>query len=325
MRDKAPPLAETFPGVAAHIGPQRTEEPLFARRLRFHQSWYRSEVLGLKAFGTTSGKAPRPLGSILTEADALVGHNFINWSARELYLTRRASGWGVDPVRCTRYLTSSQALTLNLFGVLALSPQWTLDVLQSALDRTDFVKLLRLDVEFAPRRRSEHLHDMTRVDVLVEVLTGAGREFFGVEVKYADRFNSRRVDVSREPYRALAAKSGLWLDADSTLRDQRVNQLVRCHALVTSLAWRASARESTPSMLVLHHEADRRAEATVRLYQSQVTASDAVRSASLSGFIRTMVDRARNDEQRRAAQDLHLRYAGEEASERLWRATRAAN
>lgn len=301
------------------IGPQRTSEPLLARRVRFHQSWYRVAVLGLLQFGCTAGPISRQLGSILSDDDAVGGWNFTSPSARRLYERRRSEGWGVDPVRCTKYLTSSQALTLNLLGPLEESRAWFAHVLSDVLQRSDIIAVERVWVEFAPPRRSDYLHDMTRIDALVLMRTSRGNEFLAIEVKYSDRFNSRRVDIDRPPYRDLAASVGLWRDPDNTLRAMEINQLARCHALTAAVSREMAGMPSAAGLLVLHHSEDAGSRAVVDRYRSHLSDPTLIRAVTLGDFITTLERSATSADQREAALALNVRYLAESKSESAWR------
>lgn len=303
------------------IGPQRPDEPLLARRVRFHQSWYRVAVLGLRRYGNTEGRAPRPLGSVLADADSLDGRNFTSLSAQRLYERRRLEGWGVDPVRCTKYLTSSQTLTLNLLGPLEESPAWAVRVLSDVLDRSDIDAVRRLWVEYAPRRRSEYLHDMTRIDALVHMRTTLGDELLAVETKYSDRFNSRRVDVDKQPHKDLAASVEIWRDPDTTLQTAEVNQLVRCHALALALSRDMTGRTSTPGLLVLHHDDDAASRSVVDGYGAHLHDPALARAVRLGDFVAAVRRTATSPGQREAARALELRYVAECESEAAWQAS----
>ena len=95
------------------LGPQNPGDGPLLRRRRLHQSRYRATVLKLPHWGATVGRSPRPLGSVLADEDAAEGRNFGSLGARDLYTSRHAAGWGIDP-RCSTYMTSSQALMINL-------------------------------------------------------------------------------------------------------------------------------------------------------------------------------------------------------------------
>lgn len=275
----------------------------------------------MAGYGTTPGKAPRALGSILTDVDALAGHNFTSGASRRLYGRRRAAGWGVDPVRCTKYLTSSQALTLNLLGPLEESPRWAARTLGLLLRRPDYLRVDRIWVEFAPQRRSAYLNDMTRVDALLELRTASGSELLAIETKYADRFNSRRVDIDKQPYRDLGAQVALWKDPDESLRSAHLNQLVRCHALAAAVAKDLVGRTPVPSVLVLHHCDDAASRLLVDTYIDQVADPTLVRAHSLDEFVDALTLSATTSWQRKTARALELRYVAESESEAAWLAS----
>jgi hypothetical protein len=244
---------------------------------------------------------------VLCEQDAAAGLNFGTPSALELYRTRHAAGWGIDP-RCAAYMTSSQALTINLFGLLTEEETWLLECLNTWLGRSDLWHVAALELEFAPARRSLHLNDQTRIDALIVAAGDCGTEVIAVEVKYADRFNSRHVDIATPPYHDLARRSGLWTSPSQVLTDCRVNQLARIHALATSYG--LSLDIGAPaSLLVLAHELDTIAGDVTDEYQSCVN-GPLVHRASLRSALTCAVIAAPS-RHRGAAQDLHLRYGPE--------------
>lgn len=292
------------------LGPQNTGDGPLLRRVRLHQSWYRAEVLRLRRWGETKGRSPRQLGSVLTDADAAAGLNFTSPAAVDLFNARHAAGWGIDP-RCRSYMTSSQALTLNLFGLLSQSETWLLECLNTWLGRSDLNHIEALELEFAPARRSLHLNDQTRIDALIVVTGDCGAEVVAVEVKYADRFNSRHVDISTPSYHQLARRSGLWSEPSQVLTDRRVNQLARIHALATSHGL-ALDIDVPASLLVLAHELDTVASTVVDKYMTCVT-GPLVRRTSLRSACASIIAAAPSH-QRAMARNLQLRYGAESES-----------
>ncbi len=310
-------------GVLSGIGPQRAGDSPLARRVRFHQSWYRAVVLNRGTFGFTSGSRPQALGSILTDADARAGMNFTSTAARRLFHQRHAEGWGLDPTRCTKYLTSSQALMLNMIGLLVESPTWAARLLRKVLNRDDIEAVKWIEVEYAPRRRSAYLRDGTRLDVLVMIATPAGEQLVVIEIKYCDRFNSRRVDINTPEYRQLASECELWVDADRVLETSELNQLVRCHALAAAVSKDVSSvPKMCPSLVVLHHDGDDRASDLVAQYATELAEPLLARNVSLNRFVQVLSEQAQSKIQKRVARDLELRYVDEEESECAWNAWR---
>jgi hypothetical protein len=292
------------------LGPQNPADGPLLRRVRFHQSWYRVTALGLSRWGVTQGSSPRELGSVLCDEDASAGLNFLTPSAFDLYRSRHAAGWGIDP-RCSAYMTSSQALTINLFGLIGDNETWLLGCLNAWLGRSDLRHVEALELEFAPSRRSLHLNDQTRIDALILAVGDTGTEVIAVEVKYADRFNSRRVDIDTQPYRELARRSGLWKFPSRALTDRRLNQLARIHALATSYALSLDVDRPT-SLLVLTHGLDHVAEAVVDDYRRCV-GGHFVQRVSLQDVCTTVFATAPSRD-RASAQQLVMRYGDESGS-----------
>ncbi len=294
----------------------RLSEPKQSRRARFHQAWYRAERLGITTWGSTP--QGRPLGSILPPAAADAGSNFTTESARQLFLQRRQQGWGVDPVRMTSHMTSSQALLVNLLGPLGARPSWLLTTLARVLRRDDLRDLVRWEVEFAPPARSRYLGDMTRLDAFFVVDTAAGLEAIVLELKYTDRFSSRRLDLANNlQYRELANAAQIWHDADAAFADGDVSQLLRCHALgARTLAVDYESLSTT--ILLLAHPSDGDAACTLSRYRAHLTRTESAAHVALDEFLRTAAAAARSPQELADVSELGTRYLRHDLSEPLW-------
>jgi hypothetical protein len=304
-------------GILARLGPQLQHEAALPRRLRFHQSWYRSEVLKIDAWGAT--RAGRPLGSILPGDAAARGENFTTSDAQASYLRRRLTGWGADPVRSTSYMTSSQALMFNIFGLLVTNFGWTRDVLNLTLGRSNIRSLLRFELEFAPLKRSHYLNDMTRVDVMFIVEADQGVETIALELKFADRFNSRKVTVSgKAGYERLADETGIWNNSLITLNDQKANQLLRCHALAASVLAVEYGVATGSTLLVLHHRNDDESRALVAGYRRQLTNENSCLEVTLDHFLAVAAATAPSSQRRIEVQKVANRYLLDGDSEEAW-------
>lgn len=302
----------------ADLGDQpQLSESAHSRRARFHQSWYRAAKLGVKAWGRTP--AGRPIGSILPAAAAEAGLNFAAPSARELFLTRRKQGWGVDPVRMTKHMTSSQALLVNLLGPLGSSASWLRDVLRLLLDRQDIAEVTRWDIEFAPPSRNDYLGDMTRLDAFIRFRTSQGTEGVVLELKYTDRFSSRRLDLAgNRRYAELQASSGLWHDPLQAFLDQEVGQLLRCHALGTRIL-QVDERVWTPAtLLLISHPDDVTAPTVLNRYRSRLEDATRAVHVGLDHVLHAALSSAPTDVDADTVRSLQLRYLDHAASEALW-------
>lgn len=303
----------------AALGPVAFNESRLASRVRFHQAWYRAAVLHIDSFGSArTGSAEIPRGSILPGAEAADGRNFTSAEARAVYLQRRSQGWGLDPVRCTANLTSSQALTLNLFGPLLHDREWFGEVLTRILS-VHVLEVLDAHLEHAPARPSQALGDRTMLDLWLLVRRSDGHTLsVAFEVKYSDRFNSRHLTVWENPrYRELADRRPhrAW-DWDSPItRSRTVNQLLRCHAL--AMLFGEAAGASSEHLVVIHHPSDTEAPIVTREYASTVP-NDRVSHIDLDVFLTAMTRSAKDDEQRSQTDALRVRYVAHELSNALW-------
>lgn len=304
--------------VVAGIGVQpRSGESLRVRRLRFHQSWFRAARLGVLDWGSTP--SGRPLGSMLPDDAAARGLNFVSKSAEDLFYNRRAEGWGIDPVRSRNNMTSSQTLMLNILGPLGREPAWLRAVLERVLGRADLVAVERWSIEYAPRKRSEALNDMTRIDAYFEIRTASGVEGIVLELKYADRFNSRQVELSKNyRYAALAERAGIWRDASQSFDDRRLNQLIRAHALGAVALETSSHAPAKVTMLVVAHRDDALAATCVRHYREALSDSSSLAFVRLDEFFAAMSDLAPSMELSRVTSVLRDRYANEALSDPYW-------
>jgi hypothetical protein len=302
--------------MLARIGPQIPREVGLPRRARFHQSWYRAAVLQ-REYGVLDGSG-RSLGSVLTHEDGRAGWNFTTPGAHRLYRLRRMAGWGVEPGRCERYLTSSQALTLNLFGLLGTEGGWLADVLAEVLRRDDIAAVIDTEIEYALPSPSRFLGDKSRVDALIRIATGAGPLCLVVEVKYLDRFNSRKLDLrGNEAYSRLAEASGIWDITQEGFYASAVNQLVRCHAVGASIQ-QAAGIPSMPILLLLHHPDDRSALSIAAKYRAVLAEETSFLTCGLDRFVAAMMVTAPTAHRVAEVVDLRRRYLELDESEEWW-------
>ncbi|MDA0631905.1 hypothetical protein OUY22_00625 [Nonomuraea sp. MCN248] len=306
------------------IGPQRPGETGFAARARFHQSWFRYHLLGLPRFGvTTHHSGGRALGCLLALEDAANGYNFLSDAAKELYAERRRQGWGLDPVRTTTNMTSSQALTLNIMGPLRADKRWVTAVL-SILLKEDLDTVDQISVEYNPPNKLKLTGDRTIIDGWIVAKTGTTTLSTVIEVKYIDRFNSRYIDVAtRKEYRRLADTTGTWDLNTDLAKDRAINQLLRCHGTGVAVS-QASQQTKTPKILVLHHPEDPRARKIVHLYRQILRDPDLCIPVSLDALFQLMHRTALCNQQRELASSLTTRYLNYALSEDAWLSYKAS-
>ena len=250
------------------LGPFPASDNKFMRRVRVHQAWFRMNVLGLPRFGRLAG-SEELCGSILTDADAGRSLNFHGTAAVEAYQGRRSLGWGVDPVRCTKYMTSSQTLTFNMLSEVVRHPEAAARLFGQLVGRVDLAWLETADFEFSPAGSPYWIGDRTLIDLLMRFRTqDGGMQVVAVETKLADRFSTRRTAAMGGPgYREVQEALATWASLDASLSDNRTRQLTRCHALAQSVQLVDGGRRDTSALLlVLVHPADDSAQNTARQY-----------------------------------------------------------
>lgn len=284
--------------VLDQFGPQRITERPLVRRIRLHQSWYRAEVLGVNEWGKTAPPNNRELGSVLPDEAASLGFNFIDQHAFAEYQQRRTKGWGVEPYRCEKYMTSSQTLTFNIFAPLKRDLSWLNEVLE-LLGITDGGHPEWVSFESSLSKQSESFFDKTLADIFIRLRKGG----LVVETKLADQFSRRSItERAYSHYLSLNSKFELWCDPGMILRDFANSQLARVHAL--------GAVESNNSceFLFVYHPLDISAKDHAQRYRQNLTDPSKMKITSLSEFFSIMFQASKNAEQRATVQDLRVRY-----------------
>lgn len=314
MSEPIAPLVEL-----SHLGDlPRLSESRHSRRARFHQAWFRAEVLRIRQWGSTP--AGRPLGSILPPAAAKAGSNFASEAARDLFLSRRQQGWGVDPVRMTSHMTSSQTLLVNLLGPLWGDMDWLARVLRTTLGRPDITDVLEARIEYAPAARGRYLGDMTRVDAFFKVRSTAHIEGIVLELKYVDRFSTRKLPLTEsQRYMDLAETAGLWHTPLAALSDEATSQLLRCHALGARTLQVDHGAELPTTLLLVSHPLDPIAGPVLDRYRSHLRDPNRVIHVTLDNFLAVSAAESADASGRAGARELTLRYIDHLQSEGLWR------
>ena len=288
------------------------------RRVRVHQAWYRANVLGLARYGSLAGSKDL-CGSVLADEDAERWLNFLGPSAAATYADRRAAGWGVDPVRCTKYLTSSQTLTFNMLSEVVRRPEASARLFGAMLGRADLARLESADFEFSGVNTPYWLGDRTFVDLLLRFRrTDGGLQVVAVETKLADRFSARRTrGMGGVHYRQLAERHPIWQDLQGNLDRTATRQMTRCHALAQSVQVVDGGRPDEGAvLLILLHPGDRNGYHQAQAYLDGLSAGKAALS-TWDVFLRAAGSASAMDGGLR--QDLRLRYVDMNSSESAWR------
>ncbi len=226
------------------IGPQYDRDDKFTRRMRLHQSWYRSEVLRVPYGVGPGGKSTKFRGNMLTEGPAEDGKNFLTPAIFEVAKERLEEGSGaVEPFRLKRNMLSSQPMCFNLFGELKRDPElatklvralWGKDI--AALWGSDRAQVTGVRLEWAPEDKKEYLNDNTAFDAFIEYeMEGGGKGFIGVETKLTEPFSRDFDDREGRYSKWMTAESPWGAAGPDEVANEEHNQLLRDHLLAWAL------------------------------------------------------------------------------------------
>lgn len=254
------------------------------------------------------------MGSILPQTHAAKGANFISAEAYEAYSNRRAIGWGVEPYRCERYLTSSQTLTFNLFASLGHDLAWLTRVLKR-LRVAGAGEVHELSLEFQPKHRLAGHLDKTVADAFVSTDRGG----VVIETKLADQFSKRRtIARARSYYDLINTSVPLWISEDMHFETGAQEQMARVHAL-------GSLESNSPStLLFIHHPLDSLSAAKIEKYRDLLLNPAQLQVVRLDHFVDALGQSAVFDEQRTYVDRLRVRYLDMHLSEGVFQAMEAA-
>jgi hypothetical protein len=209
------------------------------RAYRALQSRYRDQVLrvgpGLHPIQPEGGEL---VGSELPDDSARLGLNFLHseiatyaWERADELKRRKAT-----PVlpRLERSMLASMPLCFNLFGHLRLH-KWIVAHVLSEVVGIDIDKVIGIEVEVAPRPKTNYLDDNTAFDAFVEYRRQENRGLLAIETKYSEPFSAVKRDKkslerlrSKRTYREYSTtKYGFKPGAFEAISETEANQLWR--------------------------------------------------------------------------------------------------
>jgi hypothetical protein len=280
--------------VRSWIGPQSTSDSASVRRHRFHQSWYRSFVLGVPA-----GTGPQPgsestYGNMLNAEDGAAGRNFLNSEIHAVAEARIAEGGTVEPFRCRHNMLSSQPMCFNLFGPLVLRPDLAAAFVALVTGRVVEIEEGGVRIEDSPG----HLDDRTGLDASIRYVTpGGARGVLGIETKLAEKFSAKVYTLdSRPAYRRYSEGPGspFALDRLDEFTDVRWNQLWR-NQMVCEAIKDEEQRDHAEQVVVFPDDMGETA-GLVQQYASLLARPAAVRAMTLSATVIALGDGADSED-----------------------------
>jgi len=239
------------------LGPQYAQDNILARRMRKHQSWYRSEVLNLP-YGTGPGpNDTSAYGNMLTRSDGEAGRNFLSPEIFEVVQNRISQGGGaVEKYRLLHNMLSSQPMCFNLFGPLVRDQELARTLLEELVPEK-ISEVIRVSIEWSPKPASDYLNDNTAFDAFIEYRTTDGRLFgLGIETKLSEPFSQKEYD--KPEYRRWMHGSDVpWLpESWSKVQTIEHNQLWREHLMAVSMRNRSGSVYDHVRLMLVHHPAD---------------------------------------------------------------------
>jgi len=202
------------------------KESGFKKKMRFHQSWWRTFVLGEKQGQWPKSKDPQKrIGStIMAGKDS--GKNFLTDNSFEtvritLEERKEFQAGIMEEDRLYNNLLSSQPLCFNFFGELKLDLDFALRVIKCFFP--DITRVNQVWFEFAPR--ANHTSDNSAFDIALEVERKDQTGLIGLECKFTDKFSPDETDKAE--YKNIFDKSGVFKNKYKTYIVSRFNQLFR--------------------------------------------------------------------------------------------------
>jgi hypothetical protein len=234
------------------VGRQSKGESGFIRRMRLHQSWWRTFRLRVP-FGT--GPWPSSTtehGNMLDAAGDAAGLNFLTQEAGAAYAKRWAQTHeGVDPFRTRRNLMASQPMCFNVFGHLDSHHDLATHLFRELLGADEVGFVTGIEIE----RLSTALEDRTAFDAFVtyerpDKTPGC----IAIETKLTEKFSQQEYPWAHYVEHP-AFDETVWKTSDTALLgDLRWSQLWRNHLLGQA---ESTGKDLGPvSLLVVHHPND---------------------------------------------------------------------
>lgn len=215
------------------MGKQSKSDNDLQKRMRWHQSWWRTCVLAAEE-GLHPIKATSKIGSSILDGDQS-NDNFIDGYAlkavKDTLIERGTGSKGlIKEDRLYNNLLSSQPLSFNFFGRLKYDKKLATKMLQQFFP--DMKRVLNVFFEFTPTQISNS--DNSAHDIAIEYLTIEGKTgIIGLECKYTEPFSPKEYD--RKEYLQIYNDSKAFMADYKELTNTNYNQLFRNQLIIENV------------------------------------------------------------------------------------------
>jgi len=298
------------------IGPQYNGDSFFTARMRFHQSWYRANVLRLPYGVRPTRNAENYYGNMLTSDDGDSGRNFLTPEIAQVARERVAQGHGtIEPFRLFHNMLSSQPMCFNLFGPLVKDYELATRFIGSLVPES-VKEVTRVAIEWAPEPANDYLGDRTAFDAFIEYCTTEGRLCaLGVETKLTEPFSPKEYDGER--YRRwMRLPESVWRsNADANVNSIQHNQLWRDHLLAFALCHHPNSQYAKTYLMLVRHPEDQECACVLEGYRQLLHVDDdSLIDMPLDNLVKFWEAIVENDSHREWLNKFRLRYLDLERS-----------
>ena len=256
-------------------GPQFTKDPPFRQRMRFHQSWYRAQVLNVPYGVGPKRKSKVEYGNYLREIDGNNGLNFLMPHIFQIAKRRLAQkNTGIDEFHLLNNLLSSQTMCFNLIGPLLDHMSRTARFLSSFVPE-QIGMVNKVALEFDPQPIGDYLNDRSSFNAYISYeFNGGENAFLGIETRLCGPLPDK-VFANQHYLKWTHSPVSPWPETSwPLLYTPRFNHLWRAHLLAVALKCASPLGFSTGRLLFVYHPFDAEMKELIDGYQELLKPGD---------------------------------------------------
>lgn len=222
------------PIIKGLLGNQSPSDNVLQKRMRHHQSWWRTCVLAEKQ-GQHPMKKDTLIGSSIINGEESYSNFLDDYAKRavneELEERGSTSKGMISESRLFNNLLSSQPLCFNFFGRLKYNLSLATKVLKHFYPVID--KVTAIHFEFAPNAAKNG--DNSAHDIAIEFIIDSDKKgLIGLECKYTEPFSPKEYGKDDNKYLSLYNDSDAFSVSYAELVNTKYNQLFRNQLIIES-------------------------------------------------------------------------------------------